>query len=286
MRSAAFAALILSLSFGAPAHAENSTPVGAEAQPSDARWNELRPMLFKGRTLADGIDVIELHAPARAVEAAVVPVSFHTRFPQTAGHYVKTVSLVVDGNPAPLAAVFHFTPDSGQADVETHLRIDDYTYIHVVAETNDGKFYVSRTFVKAAGGCSAPSDDSEAAPHQLGQMTFHQIGAFRPDHLNLAQLMIYHPNNSGLQMDQVTHLYIPPHYIQKISILLSGKPILTIDSDIALSENPFFRFFYVPRKTGSLQVSVTDNLQKTFTASWPVGPTAAAAKPAPEAETK
>jgi sulfur-oxidizing protein SoxY len=243
-----------------------------ETMPSEARWAELRPILFEGKQLLDGDAILELRAPARALEAALVPVAVKTKFAQTPAHYITSIRLVVDENPAPLAASFHFTPDSGQADIETRLRVNDYTYIHAVAETNDGKFYVVKTFVKAAGGCSAPmSKDAEAAIDRLGQMKFQQIGAFAPNTPNLVQLMISHPNHSGMQMDQLTRLYVPAHYVETVAVALDGRPVLSVDADISLSEDPHFRFYYLPRGPGTLTVTVTDSLDKSFTGSWPVG---------------
>ncbi|WP_158240628.1 quinoprotein dehydrogenase-associated SoxYZ-like carrier [Telmatospirillum siberiense] len=258
--------LLTGLTVPCPAVAED----GAAAE---ARWEDIRSALFKGKTLIDGSDVLELQAPARAVEAALVPVGVHVKFPQTAERYVTSLSLVIDENPAPLAAVFHFTPDSGQADIETRLRVNDYTYIHAVAETNDGKTYVVRTYVKAAGGCSAPmSKNAEAEAGHLGEMRFQQIGAFQPDVPNRAQVMIRHPNNSGMQMDQITRLYLPAHYVQSIAVTLDGKPVLAIDADISLSEDPHFRFFYLPHGPATLKISARDNLDQTFSGSWAVGP--------------
>lgn len=272
-RRALFAALTITTALCGLARADDQTPSGTAAAPSEARWADISSSLFKGKTLADGGDILELHAPARALEAALVPVSFHTKFPQSAKRYVTSVSLVIDENPAPLAAVFHFTPESGQADVETRLRVNDYTYIHAVAETNDGKYYVTKAYVKAAGGCSAPmSKDAEAAADRLGQMKFQQVDAFQPGVPNRAQLMISHPNNSGMQMDQITRLYVPPHYIQTIAVTLEGKPVLNVDADISLSEDPHFRFFYLPHGPAPLKVSVKDNLDQSFTGSWDVGP--------------
>lgn len=262
----ALALLVTGLSPPSPVNAEDAADAG------DARWDDIRSALYKGKTLIDGADVLELQAPARAVEAALVPVGVHVKFPQTTERHVTSVSLVIDENPAPLAAVFHFTPDSGQADIETRLRVDDYTYIHAVAETNDGKTYVVKTYVKAAGGCSAPmSRNAGTAAGQLGDMRFQPIGAFQPDRPNRAQLMIRHPNNSGMQMDQITRLYLPAHYIQTVAVTLDDKPVLTVDADISLSEDPHFRFFYLPHGPATLKVTAKDNLDQSFSGSWTVG---------------
>jgi sulfur-oxidizing protein SoxY len=252
-----------------------TTAARAENAPSEARWEELRPMLFAGKTgFEDGSEVLLINAPERAIEASLVPVRISWKSPQTAQSYVKSISLVVDENPAPLAATFHFTPDSGKADVETRIRVNDYGYVHAVAETNDGKLYVVKTYVKAAGGCSAPmSKDAQAAMSRIGQMKFQQIGLYQPGAVNRGQLMISHPNHTGMQMDQVTRLYTPPHYIQSIAVTLDGKPVLTVDADISLSEDPNFRFFFVPKAHSDMSVTVKDSEDKVYTESWKLGRT-------------
>ncbi len=67
---------------------------------------------------------------------------------------VKKVTLVIDSNPAPVAAVFEFGPKAGVATIETRVRVNQNTLVHAVAETIGGKYYVSESFVAAAGGCS------------------------------------------------------------------------------------------------------------------------------------
>ena len=260
-----FCAAMLCLSGGALAQE-------AEKGPSEARWKELQPILFADKTILDGSEVLTLHAPDRAVEAALVPISVSAKFPQSPGRYVKSIALVIDENPAPLAATFHFTPESGRADIETRVRVNDYGFVHAVAETNDGKFYAVKTYVKAAGGCSAPmSKDAAAAALRIGQMKFQQLGAFQPGAPNRGQLMISHPNHTGMQMDQLTRLYVPPHYIQTINVTIDGKAVLTVDADISLSEDPHIRFTYVPGAHSAMTVTVKDSQDKTFTESWKLG---------------
>jgi sulfur-oxidizing protein SoxY len=44
-----------------------------------------------------------------------VPLTIKALIPQGADRYVKTVHLVIDQNPAPVAGVFRFSPESGDA---------------------------------------------------------------------------------------------------------------------------------------------------------------------------
>jgi len=128
------------------------------AEPRADFWPTVRASLFKDRAITEdtGGEIVTLHAPARAQDASVVPVSISTRIEQSAARYVSKVYLLIDQNPSPVAAIFTFTPDSGRADIETRVRVEDYTWMRAVAEMNDGSLFMSARYVKAAGGCSAP----------------------------------------------------------------------------------------------------------------------------------
>jgi sulfur-oxidizing protein SoxY len=176
-------------------------PAAAEA-PSEA-WPDLRDWLFADREIRDGAGVINLSAPDRAHDAAIVPLEITALIPQTPERYIKTIHLVIDQNPAPVAGVFHLTPASGSATIATRVRrINEYTHVRAIAETSDGALYMASRFVKAAGGCSAPAlKDHEQAMARLGQMKVKPLTPFRPGEPNQVQVLISHPNYSGLQMD-------------------------------------------------------------------------------------
>ncbi len=57
--------------------------------------------------------------------------------------------------------------------------------------------------------------------------------------------MIGHPNNSGLQMDQVTQLYIPAFFVNELHIWQDDSPVLAMEGGISISEDPNIRFTYV-----------------------------------------
>ena len=182
------------------------TPAAGEGS-----WPAIRDALFEGRELKDGAGLIALEAPARAQEAAVVPVTVRALQPQSAQHFIRTIHLIVDENPAPVAGVFHLFPATGDATIATRIRVNEYTYLHAVAETSDGELYVVERFIKAAGGCSAPGmKDKAAVMARLGKMQFKPMTTFAPGEVQQAQLLISHPNYTGMQMDQLTRYWIPP----------------------------------------------------------------------------
>lgn len=254
--------------------AVGSGSAGAETG-DDARWAEVREMVFGDEVILDGSGVVQLEAPTRAYDAAIVPVTIKALIPQTAERYIKTITLLVDKNPVPVAAIFHMTPRNGVGTIATRIRVNEYTNVRAVVETSDGTLYQAVRYVKAAGGCSAPATkDQEAALARLGRMKLRvdeQVVANTPSQ---AQILISHPNNSGLQMNQLTRHYIPAHYVEKIRITYGERPLLSVEGDISLSENPSIHFYFVPDGPGELAVEAVDTEGNVFTGAWPVTPKA------------
>lgn len=243
----------------------------ATLQPALAadNWSRIRPGLFQDRAIGtDAAQMVELVTPARAQDAAVVPITIRTRMRQRPDRYISKLYLVIDKNPAPLAAVFSMTPDLGRADIETRVRIEEYTDVRVIVEMNDGGLHMSSNYVKASGGCSAPAgkDPAEAAAG-IGRMKLAVEQSGTLDQPQQVQLMIRHPNFSGLAMDQVTRLYTPPHFVRHLEVAYNGKRILSAETDISISENPNFRFYFVPREEGTLTVEAVDSQDLSYRTS-------------------
>lgn len=248
--------------------------VRAEGEDETA-WNtSLKQKLFSGKTIMEDHQVIEITAPYRAEDPALVPIQVTSKFPQTPDHYIRSITLVIDNNPVPFSASFDFTPDSGRADIATRMRFNAYTYIRAIAETNDGTLHMTKAFVKASGGCSAPiGTDIEAAMARLGKMKFRfdsdkaSIGQANP-----VQLLVSHPNITGLQMDQISRMVKPAHYVDEVKVSFNGKPVLTAKTDIAISADPNFRFYFQPTQAGELKAEIRDNLGNHYSATQAVSP--------------
>ncbi len=262
------ATLPVLLKAGGPTYAEDT----AQVEGTESAWPDIKASLFGDKKLLDGAGVLALDAPYRAADAAVVPLTIEALIPQTEQRYIKTLYLSIDQNPAPVAGVFHLHPASGRATLSTRVRVNSYTNIHVVAETSDGRLYMVEKFVKAAGGCSAPaSSDQDQAMARLGRMKLRQLGPFQPNTVNTAELLISHPNYTGMQMNQLTRNWIPPDYVTKVEISYAGQPVLGIDGDISIAENPAFTFDFVPTSPGPITVEATDSQGRHFAQSWSVG---------------
>lgn len=236
-------------------------------------WPDIRDALFGDRPIAEDGGILALEAPKRAYDAAIVPIAVQAKIPQAPERFIKSVHLIIDKNPAPEAAVFHFSPGSGDATFSTRVRVNEYTHVRAIAELNDGSLHMAAAFVKAAGGCSAPAlKDKEKAFANLGKMKLKQPEPVALGRPNQAQLLISHPNFSGLQFDQVSRNYIPAHFVQKVVIRYGGETVLTVDGNISLSEDPSFHFSFVPTGEGEISVEVADSDGRTFSQSWPVSP--------------
>jgi sulfur-oxidizing protein SoxY len=234
-------------------------------------WPELAATIFNNRPLADGAGLIVIEMPVRAEDAAIVPLTVRATLPPGDLRRVKALTVVIDENPAPVAATFHIGSNAVVSSISTRVRIDSYTNVHAVAELTDGKLYVVKTYVKASGGCSAPAGKT-ADKAGVGQMRFRQFAKAADGaatNLREAQIMIRHPNNSGLQMDQITRHYLPAYFVHTVKIWQGEELLLAVESSISISEDPNFRFTYLPNNAKSFAVEAIDTDNRVFKGEWP-----------------
>jgi sulfur-oxidizing protein SoxY len=232
------------------------------------RWFQIKTSLFGDKPIHNGDEILGLQTPARAMDAAIVPISIDSKIEQTPDRYIKSLYVVIENNPSPVAAVFHFPGKHNWESLSTRVRVNAYTDLRAIAELSDGNLYMVSNYVKASGGCSAPSlKDPAAAAAQLGKIKFRVPGEFNQGDLVPTQLLIKHPNNSGLQFDQVSRFYIPADFIRTIQVTFNGEEVFTADTDISISEDPSIRFGFVPEKSGVLEVHVKDSKGRSFSHS-------------------
>jgi len=264
MKSTMLAAALAALA-ALPALAD--TPAKKNPLTESDRWSYLIPDIIGTAPVADGSALFEVEAPYRAAEAAIVPLAIRQTDPSVA---ITGAKVVIDENPAPLAADFTFGPDMAPVDIEMRVRVNQYSNVRVIAETADGLFMNGR-FVKASGGCSAPATrDPAAALAAMGEMRLKQ---FPGENLSTprreAQIMIRHPNYSGLQRDQVTQLFVPAHFIDKLEVWQGDDMLFTVEGGISISEDPVFRFGYTDNGAPALRVRAHDTEGNVFEQSLP-----------------
>ena len=253
--------------------ASASLSAAAIADPEQA-WASLANEVFKGRSRIDGSGLVGIEMPARAEDAAIVPVTMRVTLPAGDTRSLKMLTLVIDENPAPVAATFEFGDHAGVSVISTRVRVNSYTNVHLVAELSDSKVYVVKTYVKASGGCAAPAAKNlDEATASLGQMRFRMFGKPIDGDTSVpreAQVMIRHPNNSGLQRDQVSLLYIPAHFVDELRMWQGDSLLFSVGGGISISEDPNFRFNYIPNGASTFKAEARDTQGKVFRREWPV----------------
>ena len=91
---------------------------------------------------------VSITGPDIAENGAVVPIGAATTLPG-----VKRLLLLVEKNPAMLAAMFDIT-DAIEANISTRVKMGQSSDVYVVALMNDGKVLFARKEVKVTlGGC-------------------------------------------------------------------------------------------------------------------------------------
>jgi sulfur-oxidizing protein SoxY len=238
-----------------------------KAEPDPARspyWPQIKAMMFGDRPInADNRDVVRVYLNMRADDSSTVPVAVKAQIDQTEAEYIKAIYLIVERNPSPTAGIFHFSPQSGRAQVETRLRFEDFSFVRAVAEMNDGRLYMAQRWVKAAGGCSAPSAKNRVPESLLGKMKLRfDDEAVSYNKPNLVQLMIRHPNESGLAADFDAERV--PQFVRNVKVSYDGETVMDAQVDFSISDNPNFRFFFTPRDKGELKIEVEDTHDRRY----------------------
>jgi len=235
----------------------------------DSRWVALKSQLFEERDIIVNAGIIQLDAPARAFDAARVPVTLRTLKPQTEPSYISKLHLIVDQNPVPVAATFNFEPNKGWNTINTELRVNEYSEIRVLAELNTGEVHMAHSFIKAVGGCSAPPSSYERSDKtKLGRFDGGIDRFVNPKQPAVARFRLSHPNASGMQFDQFTRTYIPPHYIHTIKAEFNGEALFTVDTNFSLSQDPVLGFNFKPDSDGELSIEAIDSENQTYKESW------------------
>lgn len=233
---------------------------GEAQEPSSSAWEALRVRYYGDRPMGFVDErLMSVEAPGNTPDPAATPLTL--RFADDAQHRIKRVRVFIDNNPSPLVATFDFgaTPIT---EIDMRVRIDRFTSVRAIAEMADGGLEMRSGWVKAAGGCSAPS--TNAAGGTLGEIRLRPSTDGRS-----IQASIRHPNNSGFQIDPASGDPIAAHYISHLRISGGRDVVLDADTGISLSENPSLRITVAHPLPAPVKVEAVDSeTQAHFTATW------------------
>jgi sulfur-oxidizing protein SoxY len=269
--------------FVAPAAAQKADPAKVAKDLPDSnrnedpeaspRWKAVRQSVWGAQAIAAATEAqLVLAAPKRAGDPAFVPIAVKSTIAAGQPGSIKRITLVIDNNPSPIAAILDFPEGGALPSFETRTRIDEYSHVRAIAETRDGKLLMASRFVKASGGCSAPpGGDLAAMEASMGKMLF-RTDTQAPTQAAAGgaiavQWTLSHPNHSGMAMDQFTRQYTPAHFLRSVRFTQGERLLLEADVDFALSENPTLRFEFVPQGNAPLKAEAADTRDKRFAGS-------------------
>jgi sulfur-oxidizing protein SoxY len=236
------------------------TAAAAGDPDQNENWLKVKQMMFGEREVhANAKDVLQLWLPQRAEDAATVPVLIRTKVDQTPERYIKNMWLMIDNNPSPVGVKFAMTPESGRADIETRVRVETFTPVRAVAEMNDGSLWMDTGTIIASGGCSSPGPRLASELKLMGKMKFKLDDVIEANKPAMAQLMIHHPNWSGLALDGAE-----AQFVKQVKVFYGDKLVLSADVDFTISENPNFRFYFLPKDKNELRAEIVDSADLRF----------------------
>lgn len=247
------------------------------ARAGEAVWAEIKPAIFGDRAILPATPaMLTMTTPYRSEDDREVPVAVSARFAD--GRTVRSVTIVIDENPMPVSAVFRFDAPRPSVSIATRMRFNGPSPIRTIVEASDGRLYMSESYVKTSGlgACASPPvNNPRDALAWLGNMELNHPSSPSGNMSSAtrkARLKIMHPNLTGLQMDQITLQHIPARYISTIEIREGDEPVLTVESGIALSENPEIEFDYALNGAETLSVYARDTDGTEFRREFPVAP--------------
>lgn len=237
----------------------------AEADPK--LWPVVKEAFFAKRDIQE-VDFIKIDAPRRAESGAQVPVTFSYDKAAANGVDIKKIYVLVDANPIQLASTYHLTDSLKGFSMETRIRMETDSFVRLIGESADGKLYMAKREIRAAGGCGGTVDNDEAAVRaEAGKIKMNVESPVTFGGLSTAVFNIRHVMRTGLQRDLVSQGYVPAFYINKTEFTYNGKPVMTVDVGVGTSENPYMKFKFTPDAPGKLEVVATDNEGKVFSQS-------------------
>ena len=232
-------------------------------------WPSLKQATFGDRVIAAEDGMVTLDAPVTADDASLVPIT--VRVPPEVKQALKSMTLIIDKNPSPVVATFTFGPAAGtggERSISTRVRIDNFSHVRAILETEDGTLHMASKFVQAAGGCAAmQAKDPDTENEGLGKMlvkTFPPALSTAP--LFEGQVMLKHPNSNGMQIDIGTGGYIPARFVKEMTVKRGHDLVFRMESSFSISTNPNFRFTFGRGGDNELDVAITDTDGTVFTA--------------------
>ncbi len=237
---------------------------GAHAEADPKLWPVVKEAFFAKRDIQD-VDFLKVDGPKRAESGAQVPVTIAYDKDAAKDVVIKKIYVIVDANPIQLAATYHLTDMLGSFQVATRIRYETDSFVRIIGEDANGKLYMAKREIRAAGGCGGMVENDEAAIRAAaGKIKMNVEHAEKFGIPVATTFNIKHIMRTGLQRDLVSQGYVPAYYIKRVDFTYNDKPVMTVDVGVGTAEDPYFKFNFIPDAPGVLKAVATDNENKTF----------------------
>jgi len=247
-------------------------PCATHAGPA---WDEIRSSVFAGRAIAPAGEAVQINAPFRPQDQRAVPIEVEAKFAD--GRSVRSLTLIVDENPSPIAARFDFDGKREHVHLATRLRLNAATDVRAIVEASDGQLYMAERHVRFAGGqaaCSAPPSGSpEEIAATMGKMTLEALGkrTAATQIAPRARLKIMHPNHTGMVLDQLTLLYVPLRILTDVEVRQGNERVFSMQGSITMAQDPVIEFDYRSNGADALHVEARDSDGVSWAGRFPIG---------------
>ncbi|MEM6354724.1 MAG: quinoprotein dehydrogenase-associated SoxYZ-like carrier [Pseudomonadota bacterium] len=254
-------------------------------------WSDLKAEIYGARAVEPALGQVVLEAPTRSPDDRRVPIEVAARMRD--GTAIRSVTLIIDENPMPVSAVFEFPEAREAVRLGVDMRLNGPSPVRAVIETVDGRLLMAERLVKTSGlgACAAPPmGDPDAAIAGIGEMRAKVLGvetaAISGDARvsngtsssaagpagPMVELAMKHPQHTGLQMDQITLLFIQARYVHELEVADGGDvPLFHLTGSISLSEDPALRFELGDVTADRIDVRYTDTAGTKVTRTLFVG---------------
>lgn len=200
---------------------------------------------------------IEITAPSRAENGAIVQVAVNSRIPNS-----EAMAIFVDKNPTALIGNYMFS-NGAQANMVTRIKMAETSDVKVIVKAGNQYYTASKKVIVLENGCGGTSSANEP---------FHSSMKIRAKQLRDSQVVqvkaiITHPMHTGRGKDDAGQL-IPAHFIQHITIKHQNQPAVEMQLGTGISKNPYLTFHLANAKIGdAIVVEWHDNLGKSGSAT-------------------
>ena len=221
-----------------------------------------------------------LRLPVATGNGNKVPVVVQMSHPMEPEHYVRSIEVVNPRDPVPSKGTFFFTPANGEAYVAFQARMDaGPSEVMVTADcTAHARSWsqASITIADGAGGCAGPGAtrpprSTDIRPPRIRIPTLLRAPGVRPNEVFDVQLVVEHPNRTGLVYRQGAFVQeTDPFHLERIEVFYGDERVSHFVTTPALSDDPFITFRLRVQHDALLRMVATNNRGRQFVATQPI----------------